>query len=129
MAAGSCGHARPILLGTRQRRLKSGSASGALGLAFFPLGPLLRLALEQILAHFLGDACGARRFVGAGLSRVPGLSWWVRWARHGASIHLQGPAGVWHLAQASSSRRSSGVEHTLGKGGVVSSILTGGTST
>jgi hypothetical protein len=103
--------------------------SGALGPGFFPLRALLRLALAQILAHLLGKAGGARRLVGAGPRRVLGSFWRVRGARHGASIHLQGPAGLWHLARAFTSRRSSGVEHTLGKGGVVSSILTGGTST
>jgi hypothetical protein len=41
--------------------------------AFFPLRAVLRLALAQILAHLLGEACGARRLVGAGSRRVLGL--------------------------------------------------------
>ena len=41
---------------------------------------------------------------------------------------LQDRVSLWHLARASSSRRSSGVEHTLGKGGVEGSIPSGGTT-
>ena len=79
----------------------------------------------------LGDAGPARIFPPAHKPRLPQMreGGMVRGAPSGVKGACPAPAGCGMVgARKPWCRRSSGVEHALGKGGVVSSILTGGTT-
>ena len=78
-----------------------------------------------------GDAGPARIFPPAHKPRLPQMcdGGMVRGALSGVKGACPAPAGCGMVgARKPLCRRSSGVEHALGKGGVVSSILTGGTT-
>ena len=78
-----------------------------------------------------GDAGPARIFPPAHKPRLPQMpeGGMVRGAPSGVKGACPAPAGCGMVgARKPWCRRSSGVEHALGKGGVVSSILTGGTT-
>ncbi len=79
----------------------------------------------------LGDAGPARIFLPAHKPRLPQMrdGGMVRGASSGVKGACPTHAGCGMVgARKLWCRRSSGVEHALGKGGVVSSILTGGTT-